>query len=293
MSKTKRYYWLKLKEDFFKQKEIKKLRRIAGGDTFTIIYLKMLLLSIKNEGKIYFEGVEDDFADELALELDEEIDNIKMTLSYLSKHTLIEVCGTDEYLLPKSLEIMGSEVDSAERVRRHRETKELQCNAKMLQSNPNVTNCNTEIEIELEIELEKDIDIEQKNKIPYKDIVDYLNLKAEKEYKHNTKATQDKIAARWKEGFSLTDFKKAIDNKVAEWKGTDMEKFLRPETLFGTKFESYKNQTIKEKFENKENLHKTKFHTNNNRLSNYTKEELNDKVMQMIRKKQEEMVGRQ
>ena len=47
----KRYYWLKLPDDFFRQKPIKKLRRIAGGDTYTIIYLKMLLVSLKNEGK--------------------------------------------------------------------------------------------------------------------------------------------------------------------------------------------------------------------------------------------------
>ena len=53
----KRYYWLKLPDDFFRQKPIKKLRKIAGGDTYTIIYLKMLLISLKNEGKLYFDGV--------------------------------------------------------------------------------------------------------------------------------------------------------------------------------------------------------------------------------------------
>ena len=50
--KPKQYYWLKLKDDFFRQKEIKKLRKIAGGDTYTIIYLKMLLLAIKEENKL-------------------------------------------------------------------------------------------------------------------------------------------------------------------------------------------------------------------------------------------------
>ena len=61
----KRYYWLKLPEDFFRQKPIKKLRKIAGGDTYTIIYLKMLLIAMKEDGKLYFEGVEDDFYEEL------------------------------------------------------------------------------------------------------------------------------------------------------------------------------------------------------------------------------------
>ena len=54
----KRYYWLKLKEDFFNSKEIKKLRKLAGGDTFTIIYLKMLLISINNDCIISYDGVE-------------------------------------------------------------------------------------------------------------------------------------------------------------------------------------------------------------------------------------------
>ena len=52
MSNNKKYFWLKLKDNFFNQKEIKKLRRIAGGDTYTIIYLKLQLLSIKKEGVI-------------------------------------------------------------------------------------------------------------------------------------------------------------------------------------------------------------------------------------------------
>ena len=82
----KKYYWLKLKENFFRQKEIKKLRKIAGGDTYTIIYLKMLLLSLQEEGKLYFEGVEDDFAEELALELDEDVNNVAMTIAFLLKH---------------------------------------------------------------------------------------------------------------------------------------------------------------------------------------------------------------
>ncbi len=63
---AKRCYWLKLKADWFLDKRIKKLRSIAGGDTHTIIYLKMMLLSLKDEGKLYFEGVEDNFASEIA-----------------------------------------------------------------------------------------------------------------------------------------------------------------------------------------------------------------------------------
>ncbi|NJI13711.1 alpha/beta hydrolase [Staphylococcus agnetis] len=77
---------------------------------------------------------------------------------------------------------------------------------------------------------------------PYRNVIDYLNQQTGKHYKSTTKKNQTVIRARSDEGFNLDDFKKVIDNKVAEWKGTDMEKYLRPETLFGTKFEGYLNQ---------------------------------------------------
>ena len=167
--KPKQYYWLKLKDDFFRQKEIKKLRKIAGGDTYTIIYLKMLLLAIKEENKLYFEGVEDEFADELALELDEDEENVAMTLAFLDKHNLIEIVNDEEFLLPQAEEMTGRESESAARVRRHREKKKmLQSNGKALQCNTDVTpsnkNVTTEIEIEKDKEIEKDIHTDTNNK---------------------------------------------------------------------------------------------------------------------------------
>ena len=74
---ARRYYWLKLRDTFFEEPKIKKLRRIAGGDTFTIIYLKMLLLSINNGGMLIHEGIEEDFSDELSLVMDEDAENVK------------------------------------------------------------------------------------------------------------------------------------------------------------------------------------------------------------------------
>lgn len=73
-------------------------------------------------------------------------------------------------------------------------------------------------------------------------VINYLNEKNESNYKSTTRTTKDKIKARLNEGFTLDDFKIVIDKKVSEWKNTEMEKYLRPETLFGTKFESYLNQ---------------------------------------------------
>lgn len=122
----KRYYWLKLKDDFFTQPKIKKLRRIAGGDTFTIIYLKLQLLSLKDEGKLYFDEIEETFAEEIALTIDEEVDNVNITLQYLKSQGLIEEVTEDELIMTETEQLIGSESDSAGRVRRHRERKTLQ-----------------------------------------------------------------------------------------------------------------------------------------------------------------------
>lgn len=87
-----------------------------------------------------------------------------------------------------------------------------------------------------------------------KEIVDYLNEKCNTRYRANTDATKKHINARLNEGYTVEDFKQVIDTKVAEWgKDSKMRKFLRPETLFGTKFESYLNQQIQTRREYGEN----------------------------------------
>lgn len=81
----------------------------------------------------------------------------------------------------------------------------------------------------------------------YKEIIDYLNNKTNSNYKHTSKKTQDLIKARINEGFTIDDFKKVIDKKTMEWlRDGKMNVYLRPETLFGTKFEGYLNQPEKQ-----------------------------------------------
>ncbi len=82
-----------------------------------------------------------------------------------------------------------------------------------------------------------------------KNIIDYLNTKLGTKYSYKTKKTQDCIKARFNEidGLTVEDFKTAIDNQYAKWKGTDYEQYLRPETLFGNKFEGYLNSIAKPK----------------------------------------------
>lgn len=77
---------------------------------------------------------------------------------------------------------------------------------------------------------------------PYQEIVDYLNQKAGTSYSSNSKTTQANIRARLAEGYTVEDFKRVIDNKCTDWIGTQWEEYLRPSTLFGTKFENYLNR---------------------------------------------------
>ena len=100
----------------------------------------------------------------------------------------------------------------------------------------------------------------EKNNNIYSLVIDYLNRKANTNYKSSTKNTQSYINARVSEGFTVEDFKKVIDSKSKEWMNTDFEKYLRPATLFGTKFENYLNEANKKV--------PTKVDTKNNNLVN-------------------------
>jgi uncharacterized phage protein (TIGR02220 family) len=82
----------------------------------------------------------------------------------------------------------------------------------------------------------------QKEPAPIHDVIDLLNRSAGKKFSSNTKESRAHIQARWREGYSLDDFKAVIINQVAEWgPNPKMNRFLRPQTLFGPKFESYLN----------------------------------------------------
>ena len=153
--KNKRYYWIQLAQDFFKSKEMKLLRKIAGGDTHTIIYLKMMLISLEDGGHIYYDGLADNLAEEIALVIDENVEDIKITLIFLESKGLLTRKNDRDYFLEQVPEMVGSETASTRRSRKHRELTALHCNTI-------ATTCNGDIDIEKDIdtEIEKDIDTE-------------------------------------------------------------------------------------------------------------------------------------
>lgn len=208
---AKKYYWLKLKADFFTSRAMKKLRRIAGGDTYTIIYLKLQLLSLKDEGLLFYEGVEPTFYEEMALALDEDAENVRATLIFLESMGLISQHNDHEYILTEVPYLIGGESESAERVRRHREKKALLCNGE-------VTKGNTEIEkeIDIEIDIEKELETDKEKR------------KSEKA-KRFTPPTLDEVIAYCNERNNNIDANHFIDyytsngwlvgkNKMKDWK---------------------------------------------------------------------------
>lgn len=151
---TKKYFWLKLKEDFFDDKYIKALRKLPDGESIVIVYLKMQLKSLKTEGFIKYDRILPSQEEELALILDEDVNIVRYALAALTKMKLIENWDNDTLYMAAMQNLIGSESAVAERVRKHREKQ------KLLQCNSDETKGNTYIEIEKEIEL----DTEKKKK---------------------------------------------------------------------------------------------------------------------------------
>ncbi len=142
MAGNKKFYWLKLKEDFFDEKYVKALRKLPDGDALVIVYLKMQLKSLKTEGIIKYENILPSAEEELALYLDEDINIVRLTLSALINMGVVEQWENDTLYMVAMQELIGSETAVAERVRRHRTIQAE--HQKALQCNTDVTNCNTE-----------------------------------------------------------------------------------------------------------------------------------------------------
>lgn len=252
MSEQKRYYWIKLKTDFFNQETIDFLLSQENGCQYIVLYQMLCLNTANNNG-------------EMATRIGEMIvpydinkivrdtkyftfDTVAVALELFKKLGLIYQEEGQILKISNFAEMVGSETSSAKRVREYRERqKALQCNADVTQE---IRDKRLEIR-DKSIELDKEVEIITSDKaeahLPYKEIVDYLNKSAGTNYRSSSKKTQQLIKARINEGYTLEDFRVVIEKKTREWiNDNKMKAYLRPETLFGTKFEGYLNQPVKE-----------------------------------------------
>lgn len=198
----KRYYWLKFKEDFFGSLRIKKLRKMAGGDTYVIIYLKMQLKALRTDGVLSYTGLEPDFVDELALDLDETPDDIRITLAYLMSCGLCECSDNIHYFLPFVVENTGSETAGTQRWRDWKNTKALESNTTPTQLQQTANEPPTPIQQNANVEKEKEIRDRDKSRgrkftpPTLEQVKEYakeanLNIDCEKFYKYFTVPNPD------------------------------------------------------------------------------------------------------
>lgn len=151
---NKRYYWLKLDRHFFRDARIKKLRRIAGGDTYTIIYLKLMLLSIECKGYLIYEGIEETFEAEMANKLDEDEENVRVTINYLRTQGLLLEKSDGDGFLPQAAGSIGSETYNNVYKRRRKETAELGAGDGLEKLQPNSNPIPIEADVDTDIELD-------------------------------------------------------------------------------------------------------------------------------------------
>ena len=280
MAKTKVYFWLKIDKKFFDNLFIKRLKSMPGGYTMTVIYMRMMLESLESDCILYYEGYFETLKEELALKLDVSEDDISMTIAYFTQCGLIQIDEDKNAELTQAKALVQQETNHAAYMRSYRkEQQEKEKNLTLLSNNfTTLSTCKTEKEIDKESDKDKELYkeyilsgkpdftfpnwltprmIEEITKgHPEKYLIRiplaYLNHTVGKNYKYLDKNLKP-IIARFKEGYTLEDFKQVIDIKTAEWKDSpEFSKYLRPETLFGSKFDGYLNQkpkTIKGKSE--------------------------------------------
>ena len=158
MAEGKKFYWLKLKRDFFKRHDIRIIEEMPNGKDYVLFYLKLLLESIDHEGSLRFSDTIPYNEQMLSVVTNTNIDIVRSAMKLFTELKLMEVLDDATIYMAEVNNMIGSESWSAERVRRFRSKQQqaLLCNA-------DVTSCNEEKEIEKEKDLDIDIENERKS----------------------------------------------------------------------------------------------------------------------------------
>lgn len=247
--------WIKLSMKMFEDEKIKLIEHMPEADTMLVIWIKLLSQAGKSNdhGYIYLsENIP--YTDEmLSTIFNRPLNVVRMALGVFRQFGMIEIdednfisiCNWEKHQNVAGLDKIREQ--TRQRVAKYRESKKLGQNLLPVTLPVTVGN-ETDIELEEELDIDKDKERDKKNvtNVPssiYQEIIDYLNQKANTNYRATTKSTQTLIKARLKEKFTLEDFQTVIDKKSSQWiNDTKMNVYLRPKTLFGTNFESYLNE---------------------------------------------------
>lgn len=233
--------WIKLSTDLFDNRKIRQIEMLPEGDSIIVVWVKLMCLAgVVNDGGLVYFTRDIPYTDEmLAIEFNRPLNIVRIALATFQQFGMIDIVDDIIHLSSweKYQNVEGMDKvreQTRKRVAAHRARKKLLPVCSVTR-NDTVTDRNA-------TDKDKEID-KDKDKEIYISVVSYLNQKAGTGYKATSKKTQSLIKARLNEDFSLDDFKRVIDNMCAEWlNDKKMQPYLRPETLFGSKFESYLNR---------------------------------------------------
>ncbi|MER2132611.1 MAG: phage replisome organizer N-terminal domain-containing protein [Carnobacterium inhibens] len=244
--------WIKLSMKMFEDEKIKLIEHMPEADTMLVIWIKLLSQAGKSNdhGYIYLsENIP--YTDEmLSTIFNRPLNVVRMALGVFRQFGMIEIdednfisiCNWEKHQNVVGLDKIREQ--TRQRVAKYRESKKLGLPVTLPVTDGNETDI--ELEEELDIDIDKERDKENVTNVPssiYQEIIEYLNKKANTNYRATSKSTQTLIKARLKEKFTLEDFRTVIDRKSSQWiNDTKMNVYLRPKTLFGTNFESYLNE---------------------------------------------------
>lgn len=245
--------WIKIVTDIFDDEKILLIENMPDADSLIVVWFKLLCLAGKqNNSGVFMINDRIPYTDEMFASIFRRpLNTVRLALKTFEQFGMIEIINNtvtipnwEKHQRLDQLEL--AKEATRKRVAKHREKQ------KMLVSDCNVTgNVTGNVTVTPDVTLcngdREDKKRKDKNKEDiYISVISHLNEKAGTSYRASSQATRELINGRLSEGFTVDDFKKVIDKKCAEWKGGDMEKYLRPETLFKrSKFESYLNEPIR------------------------------------------------
>ena len=248
MSENKRYYWLKLDENFFEDDTIAWLEEQENGKDYVIFYLKLALKSLKDDGRLIRyvgETLIPYDVRALAKLTNTSPDTVAVSMKTFLEIGLVSQLESGEIYLNQIEEMVGSETDVAKRVRKHRAKKALGGGEKkeLLQGNTSETKSNTEIEKERELEKESDIDIDKEKNKPANKLADselqqrFDNLWEQYPNKKSKPKAFTAYKKAIKEGTTDDEILKGIENykQEIEIKRTDKQYIAHGSTWFNQK----------------------------------------------------------
>lgn len=237
--------WIKITTDIFDDEKMLMIETMPSADSIIVVWFKLLAFAGKqNNDGVFLMSNRIAYTDEmLAAIFRRDINVVRLALRTFEQFGMIEiiekVITIPNWNKHQSLDAYEKK---KERDRLYQAERRANQRALIAQSSDKSSDSQTTQSSYVAVsEEDKEEDIDKEI---YISIVSYLNEKAGTKYKSSTQKTKSAINARLAEGFTLEDFKTVIDKKCAEWMNSQMEQYLRPETLFGTKFEGYLNAKV-------------------------------------------------